>query len=283
MNRIGVIGCGLMGAGIAEVVARSGIAVTVVESTPEALAAGQTRVAASLERAVASGKLEPATSDDILARCSFTLALADLVGVDMVIEAVSEDEELKLGLFRQLGELLPDPAVILASNTSSIPIHRLADATSHPERVIGVHFFNPVPVMKLIEVVAGNRTSTDTNRRAHEFATLLNKTAISAPDQAGFIVNFLLIPYLLSAIRLFESGAASAQDIDTGMVLGCGHPMGPLRLTDLIGLDTTLSIAELLFAESGEAHMAPPSLLRSMVRDGHLGRKSGEGFFSYPQ
>ena len=201
----------------------------------------------------------------------------------MVIEAVSEDEELKLGLFRQLGELLPDPAVILASNTSSIPIHRLADATSHPERVIGVHFFNPVPVMKLIEVVAGNRTSTDTNRRAHEFATLLNKTAISAPDQAGFIVNFLLIPYLLSAIRLFESGAASAQDIDTGMVLGCGHPMGPLRLTDLIGLDTTLSIAELLFAESGEAHMAPPSLLRSMVRDGHLGRKSGEGFFSYPQ
>ena len=232
---------------------------------------------------MASGKLEPATSDDILARCNFSVELAALVGVEMVIEAVSEDEELKLSLFRQLGELLPEPSVILASNTSSIPIHRLAEHTLHPERVIGIHFFNPVPVMKLIEVVAGARTSSETTRRAHELASELNKTAISAPDQAGFIVNFLLIPYLLSAIRLFESGAASAQDIDTGMVLGCGHPMGPLRLADLIGLDTTLSIAELLFASTGEAHTAPPALLRSMVRDGRLGRKSGEGFFSYPQ
>ena len=272
-----------MGAGIAEVIARAGITVTIVESSPEAVAAGRTRITSSLERSVASGKLDAVVSDEVLARCTFSSELNDLVGVEMVIEAVSEDEELKLALFRQLGDLLADPDVILASNTSSIPIHRLTEHTLHPERVIGIHFFNPVPVMKLIEVVAGTRTSSDTNRRAHELASALNKTAISAPDQAGFIVNYLLIPYLLSAIRLFESGAASAQDIDTGMVLGCGHPMGPLRLADLIGLDTTLSIAELLFAATGEAHMAPPSLLRSMVRDSHLGRKSGEGFFSYPQ
>jgi 3-hydroxybutyryl-CoA dehydrogenase len=281
MERIGVIGCGLMGSGIAEVAARSGYLVTVVESTPDALEAGRGRLEASLDKAVLAGKLSADDRDATLARLTFSNELADLIGVGAVLEAVSEQAELKFDLFATLDTLL-DASVVLASNTSSIPIHRLAAVTAHPERVVGLHFFNPVPSMKLVEVISAPQTSLDTVRQAHDLAGRLNKTAITAPDQAGFIVNYLLIPYLLSAIRLFESGQASAEDIDTGMVLGCGHPMGPLRLTDLIGLDTTLAIAELLYASYAEPTMAPPALLRDMVNENKCGRKSGHGFFSYP-
>jgi 3-hydroxybutyryl-CoA dehydrogenase len=283
VKRIGVVGCGLMGAGIAEVAARSGLNVLVVETSRAALDQGRERITSSLRKSVDAGKLETDECDATLERLTFSTELTSLVDVSFVVEAVSEQATIKFDLFRQLDQLFGDRAVVLASNTSSIPISRIAEVTTRPERVIGLHFFNPVPSMKLVEVIAGARTSDDTIREAHELAAALNKTTVSAPDQAGFIVNALLIPYLLAAIRLFETGSASAQDIDTAMVLGCGHPMGPLRLTDLIGLDTTLAIAEVLFSASGEAHLSPPPLLVTMVAEGRRGRKSGEGFFSYPQ
>jgi len=281
VERIGVVGCGQMGGGIAEVCVRSGLHVTVVESSPEALEVGRTRVLAALAKSHERGNLTEAEHDDATKRLHFTTTLEELAPVEAVIEAVSEQAEIKYDLFRRLGEIC-GAATVLASNTSSIPIHSIAEVTAHPERVIGLHFFNPVPVMKLVEVIAAPRTSSEAKRLAYDLAATLNKTAISAPDQAGFIVNYLLIPYLVSAIRLFESGLASAQDIDNGMMLGCAHPMGPLRLTDLIGLDTTLAIADLLHDSFHEPHMQAPALLRSMVREGKLGRKSGEGFFSYP-
>ena len=283
MERIAVVGCGLMGSGIAEVAARSGFEVIVVESTNAAVDLGRERVSKSLRKSLDAGKLSPEDFENASQRLHFSTELSALGGADLVIEAISEQADGKFELFRQLDELFGDAPVVLASNTSSIPIARIAEVTAHPERVIGLHFFNPVPTMKLVEVIAGQRTSKETVLKAHELAAALNKTAVTAPDQAGFIVNALLIPYLLAAIRLFESGNASSQDIDTAMVLGCGHPMGPLRLTDLIGLDTTLAIAEVLFAASGEAHLTPPPLLVTMVAEGRLGRKTGEGFFSYPQ
>ena len=281
VERIGVVGCGQMGGGIAEVCARSGLSVTVVESSPEALEVGRARVLAALAKSLERGNLTEAEHDAATQRLHFTTALEELAPVEAVIEAVSEQADIKYDLFRRLGEIC-GATTVLASNTSSIPIHSIAEVTAHPERVIGLHFFNPVPVMKLVEVIAAPRTSSETKRLAYDLAATLNKTAIAAPDQAGFIVNYLLIPYLVSAIRLFESGLASAQDIDNGMMLGCAHPMGPLRLTDLIGLDTTLAIADLLFESFDEPQMQAPSLLRTMVREGKLGRKSGEGFFSYP-
>jgi len=281
VEHIGVVGCGQMGGGIAEVCVRSGLTVTVVESSPEALEIGRTRVFAALAKSLERGNLTVAEHDDAAGRLHFTTVLEELAPVEAVIEAVSEQADIKYDLFRRLGDLC-DPTTVLASNTSSIPIHSIAEVTAHPERVIGLHFFNPVPVMKLVEVIAAPRTSNEAKRLAYDLAATLNKTAISAPDQAGFIVNYLLIPYLVSAIRLFESGLASAQDIDNGMMLGCAHPMGPLRLTDLIGLDTTLAIADLLNESFAEPQMQAPALLRTMVHEGKLGRKSGEGFFSYP-
>jgi 3-hydroxybutyryl-CoA dehydrogenase len=281
VERIGVVGCGQMGGGIAEVVARSGLDVFIVESSAEARDAGRDRVLAALAKSLERGTVTGEDHGAAVQRLHFTTALEDLASVDFVIEAVSEQADIKFDLFRRL-DAICGADTVLASNTSSIPIHSIADVTAHPERVIGLHFFNPVPVMKLVEVIATPRTSADTKRLAYELTSALNKTAISAPDQAGFLVNYLLIPYLVSAIRLFESGLASAQDIDNGMMLGCGHPMGPLRLTDLIGLDTTLAIADLLHDSFPEPQMQAPSLLRSMVRDGKLGRKSSEGFFSYP-
>ena len=281
MERIGVVGCGQMGGGIAEVIARSGLSVIVVESSEEALEAGRARVHAALAKSLERGTLTSDEHDAAVLRLQFTTTLDELATVNVVIEAVSEQADLKYDLFRRLGDLCPADTV-LASNTSSIPIHSIADVTAHPERVIGLHFFNPVPMMKLVEVIATPRTSADVKRLAYELAGTLNKTAIAAPDQAGFIVNYLLVPYLASAIRLFESGLASAQDIDNGMMLGCGHPMGPLRLTDLIGLDTALAIADLLYESFPEPQMEAPAILRTMVREGKLGRKSGEGFFSYP-
>jgi 3-hydroxybutyryl-CoA dehydrogenase len=271
-----------MGAGIAEVCARHGLTVTVIERDAAALATGEERIRKSLERALGSGKINQSQFDDSFGNLTFSLDYAALAQADLVIEAVAEVEELKFEVFRALDEVLEKAGAILASNTSSIQISRLAAVTKRPDRVVGLHFFNPVPVLRLVEIIAGQATSTDTIERVRSFAaTQLEKKPILAPDRAGFVVNFLLIPYLLSAIRLIEANLATAEDIDTGMVEGCAHPMGPLALTDLIGLDTTLFIADTLFEDLQEPQLVAPQLLRDMVAQGKLGRKSGEGFFSY--
>jgi 3-hydroxybutyryl-CoA dehydrogenase len=282
MERIGVVGCGLMGSGIAEVTARAGAFVTVIESDDESLKRGQDRVETSLSRAVTSNKM----SDDEAARVRdhlvFSTDFDDLADREIVIEAVAENEDLKLEVFRKIDAAVVDPAAILATNTSSIPIIKLAMATKRPEQVIGMHFFNPVPVLRLVELISSLLTSPETTARTAAYATeSLNKKVITSPDRAGFVVNALLIPYLLSAIRMLESGFASAEDIDTGMIVGCAHPMGPLALTDLIGLDTTLAVADSLYEEFKEPHLAPPPLLSRMTQAGLMGRKSGQGFFSY--
>jgi 3-hydroxybutyryl-CoA dehydrogenase len=282
MERVGVVGCGLMGSGIAEIAARSGSEVTVIERSLDALNAGRDRIEKSLSRAESSGKVP---SDEIaLARANlhFSEDFAKLSDVQIVIEAVAEDEKTKIEVFKTLDAVVQDPKAILATNTSSIPIIKLAMVTRRPEQVIGMHFFNPVPVLKLVEVISSLLTAPETTSRVHEFASgPLKKRVITSPDRAGFVVNALLIPYLLSAIRMLESGFASADDIDTGMVVGCAHPLGPLALSDLIGLDTTLAVAESLYEEFKEPHMAPPPLLSRMTQAGLLGRKSGQGFYSY--
>lgn len=282
MDRIGVVGCGLMGSGIAEVSARAGANVLVVERDEAAMTKGLERIEKSLLRAVTSKKLAVEESRRIRDNLSFTTDFAELADRELVIEAVAENEEVKLDVFRKIDASVKDPEAILATNTSSIPIIKLAMATSRPEQVIGMHFFNPVPVLKLVELISSLLTSPDTTSRARAYATQsLNKEVITSPDRAGFVVNALLIPYLLSAIRMLESGFASAEDIDTGMMLGCAHPMGPLALTDLIGLDTTMAVAESLYEEFKESHLAPPPLLSRMTQAGLMGRKSGQGFFSY--
>ncbi|MGC1239142.1 MAG: 3-hydroxybutyryl-CoA dehydrogenase [Acidimicrobiales bacterium] len=282
MERIGVVGCGLMGSGIAEVTARAGAVVTVIESDNDALKRGQDRIEASLSRAVGSNKMSDDDASRIRANISYSTDYADLADREIVIEAVAENEDLKLDVFRKIDAAVVDPGAILATNTSSIPIIKLAMATKRPEQVIGMHFFNPVPVLRLVELISSLLTSPETTSRTTEFATeSLNKKVITSPDRAGFVVNALLIPYLLSAIRMLESGFASAEDIDTGMVVGCAHPMGPLALTDLIGLDTTLAVADSLYEEFKEPHLAPPPLLSRMTQAGLMGRKSGQGFFSY--
>ncbi len=282
MERIGVVGCGLMGSGIAEVAARAGADVIVVERNAEALAAGVARIEKSLSRAVASGKVPEEEANRARGNLSFTEDFTRLADRQLVVEAVAEDEAIKIQVFKRLDAVVSDPKAILATNTSSIPIIKLAMATRRPEQVIGMHFFNPVPVLRLVEVISSLLTSAETTQRVHDFATNnLNKRVITSPDRAGFVVNALLIPYLLSAVRMLESGFASAEDIDTGMVLGCAHPLGPLALTDLIGLDTTLAVADSLYAEFKESHLAPPPLLSRMVQAGLLGRKSGQGFYAY--
>lgn len=282
MERIGVIGCGLMGSGIAEVLARSGLDVLVIERDQNALDAGRQRVHASLTKANAAGKINDDDSRRTIDRLRFSTDFAELRNFPFTIEAVAEDYVVKLDVFRRLDEVLVDRGAILASNTSSIPIATLAAATSRPENVVGLHFFNPVPVMKLVEVTPSLLTSDETLAAARTLASeQLAKTPITSPDRAGFVVNALLIPYLLSAIRMFEAGVATAQDIDTGMTLGCAHPMGPLALADLIGLDTTAAVAESLYAEFRESHYATPPLLARMIAAGQLGRKSGQGFYSY--
>ncbi|MGA2433542.1 MAG: 3-hydroxybutyryl-CoA dehydrogenase [Acidimicrobiales bacterium] len=282
MERIGVVGCGLMGSGIAEIAARSGSDVTVIERNAEALNAGRDRIEKSLSRAVTSGKLPEDEATLARSNLHFSEDFAKLANVQLVIEAVAEEEKTKVEVFKTLDAVVQDPHAILATNTSSIPIIKLAMATRRPEQVIGMHFFNPVPVLKLVEVISSLLTSAETTQRVHEFASgPLKKRVITSPDRAGFVVNALLIPYLLSAVRMLESGFASADDIDTGMVVGCAHPLGPLALTDLIGLDTTLAVAESLYEEFKEPHMAPPPLLSRMTQAGLLGRKSGQGFYSY--
>lgn len=282
MNRIGVVGCGLMGSGIAEVTAGAGAQVIVIESDDDTLEAGRQRIAKSLARAVASLKLTDDDAARIQSNLTFSTNISDLKDREMVIEAVAENETLKLDVFRRIDEAVADPNAILATNTSSIPIITVAMATKRPQQVVGMHFFNPVPVLRLVEVISSLRTSPETTERTIDYARdVLGKKVITSPDRAGFVVNALLIPYLLSAIRMVEAGYASAEDIDTGMVEGCAHPMGPLALTDLIGLDTTLAVAESLYEEFKEPHLAPPPLLSRMTAAGLLGRKSGEGFFSY--
>jgi len=282
IQRVGVVGCGLMGSGIAEVCARAGLDVLVREVTPEAAEAGRQKLVTSLDRGLSAGKLTEEERDAALSRLAFTTDLGDFADRELVVEAVVEDEAMKVAIFQELDKVVAAEDAILASNTSSIPIMKLGTVTQRPEQVLGIHFFNPVPVLRLVELVTSLMTSDETTTRANAFATeQLHKIVIRSQDRAGFVVNYLLIPYLLSAIRMLESGFASADDIDTGMVEGCSHPMGPLRLTDLIGLDTTLAVAQSLYEEFKEPLYAPPPLLSRMVDAGLLGRKTGRGFYQY--
>lgn len=282
IESVGVVGSGLMGAGIAEVSARAGLDVIVSEVSDDAAEAGRARIQKSLDRAVRNGKLAEDDRDAALGRLRFTTSLADLHDRQLVVEAIAENAELKTAVFAQLDEVVTSQEAILASNTSSIPIAKLAAATKRPEHVLGIHFFNPVPVLKLVELVPSLLTDEGTVERASAFAIdKLGKQTIRAKDRSGFIVNALLVPYLLSAIRMFEAGIASAEDIDNGMVLGCAHPMGPLKLSDMVGLDTLKAIADCMVAEYGEAHYAAPPLLQRMVDAGLTGKKSGRGFYDY--
>ena len=282
IERVGVVGGGLMGSGIAEVCARANLDVVVAEVDPAAAEAAQARIGKSLDRGVRSGKLSDDDRGAAADRIRFTTDLGELADRQLVVEAVVEDEATKVDVFRALDAAVTDSKAILASNTSSIPIMKLGIATSRPEQVIGIHFFNPVPVLRLVELVTSLLTSADTIAAADGFATgVLGKRVIRSQDRAGFVVNALLIPYILSAIRMMESGFATADDIDIGMVEGCNHPMGPLHLADLIGLDTTQAVAVSLYEEFKEPLYAPPPMLSRMVEAGLLGRKSGRGFFDY--
>ena len=279
--RIGVVGGGLMGSGIAEVCARAGVDVTVVEADAAAAERAQARIEKSLDRGVRSGKLSAEDRSAATERLAYSAQVDDLEGADAAIEAIVEDETAKRELFKRLDELLPD-AEFLASNTSSVPIMKLGAGTKQPHRVLGLHFFNPVPVLPLVEIVTSIMTTPDTVENARAFAEgTLGKQAINSQDRAGFVVNALLIPYLLSAIRMYESGFASKEDIDQGMVLGCAHPMGPLALADLIGLDTLLAISQSLYEEFRDPGSVAPAVLNRMVEAGLLGRKTGRGFYDY--
>jgi 3-hydroxybutyryl-CoA dehydrogenase len=282
--RVGIVGCGLMGSGIAEVCARAGLDVVVREIDQAAATSGHARILASLERAAKAGKLTAGDRDDALARLTVTTRLDDLADRDLVIEAATENPEVKAALFTQLDRVIKRPDAILATNTSSIPIVQVAQSTARPAQVIGLHFFNPVPVQKLAELIPCLFTSEETTQRARTFASaVLGKTAISAPDRSGFVVNALLVPYLLGAVRMLEAGYATADDIDTGMTLGCAHPMGPLKLADLIGLDTLQAVAGSMYEEFREPLYAAPPLLQRMTAAGLLGRKTGRGFYDYQE
>jgi 3-hydroxybutyryl-CoA dehydrogenase len=272
-----------MGAGIAEAGARAGIAVRVVDVDRVALEKGRERVGSSIARAQMAGKLSQPDADAAMDLIEFSTDLASLSDRQLIVEAVVEAEAEKIAVFKALDQIATDPDIVLASNTSSIPIMKLAMATLRPSQVIGVHFFNPVPVLPLVELVTSLLTSDGTREKAQRFATdQLGKQVIRSQDRAGFIVNALLIPYILSAVRMLESGFATAEDIDLGMVKGCAHPMGPLALADLIGLDTTVAVADSLYEELKEPLYAPPPLIARMVEAGLLGRKSGQGFYGYP-
>jgi 3-hydroxybutyryl-CoA dehydrogenase len=279
--QVGVIGGGQMGSGIAEVCSRAGLDVVVVEVDATAAEAAEGRVRASLERAASRGKIGAGDVTDILARVAFTTDFDALADRDLVVEAASEDEQIKLELFGRVGALLTKDDAVLASNTSSIPIVKLGAVSGRADRVMGVHFFNPAPVMQLVELIPSLTTAPETLTRMRGFVESLGKQPIEATDRAGFVVNSLLVPYLLSAIRMYEAGYASAADIDKGMVLGCGHPMGPLALSDLIGLDTIRAIGVSLYEEFKEPLYSPPPLLDRMVDAGLLGKKAGHGFYAY--
>jgi 3-hydroxybutyryl-CoA dehydrogenase len=280
IQTVGVVGCGLMGSGIAEVCARAGYTTRVHEVDESALARGMERIHQSLGTAVARGRLSEADRDAAIARMRGVTDLGDLADCDLVVEAVTEHLEAKQAVFQSL-DAVCGPETILASNTSSIPIIELARVTKRPDKVLGMHFMNPVPVMRLIEMVRSIQTSDETVATARGFGESLGKRVILSKDRAGFIVNMLLVPYLLEAIRMYESGFAAREDIDLGMVLGTNHPMGPLTLLDYVGLDTTYFIANILYEELHEPKYAPPPLLKQMVTAGFLGRKSGRGFYDY--
>jgi 3-hydroxybutyryl-CoA dehydrogenase len=282
IKRVGVCGCGLMGSGIAQVAATAGCEVVILEAVQSALDKGMAGIRKSLDKFVEKGSLAAEDRDGILGRLKTTTNIDDLKGCDLVIEAVVENMNVKKELFAKLDALLT-PHAILCSNTSSLCVVEMAAATKRPKQVAGLHFFNPVPLMKLVEIVKTIVTSQDTIDTLFAFAKRLGKTAILAQDTPGFIVNRLLVPYLLYAIRMYESGLASREDIDEGMRLGCGHPMGPLTLLDFVGLDTTYYIAEIMFDEFKDPMMAPPPLLKRMVLAGYHGRKSGKGFYDYEQ
>jgi 3-hydroxybutyryl-CoA dehydrogenase len=277
---LGVVGAGFMGSGIAESAARAGVAVKLYEPEQAPLQHSRSRIDASLARVVERGRLSEDDAAALVERIDWSTDLESLAGADLVVEAIVEDEQIKAQAFKQLDEVLA-PETIIASNTSSIPIAGLAAATSRPDRVLGLHFFSPVPVMKLVEVVVGLDTAPETVARAEAFAQQIGKTAIRTKDRSGFIVNFLLVPYLMAAVRMFEEGFASREDIDEGMKLGCGHPMGPLTLCDFIGLDVLYSVCDSLYEEFKRDEYAPPPLMKRMVVSGHLGRKTGRGFYEY--
>ncbi|WP_026356986.1 3-hydroxybutyryl-CoA dehydrogenase [Mycobacterium sp. 141] len=282
IERVGVIGAGQMGAGIAEVSARAGVDVLVYETTDELITAGRNRITKSLERGVKAGKVTEREKDDALAKLKFTTSMADLADRQLVIEAVIEDENVKAKIFAELDRVVTDPDAVLASNTSSIPIMKLAAATQDPARVLGLHFFNPVPVLPLVELVSTLVTSDDAAARAEEFASaVLGKQVVRCADRSGFVVNALLVPYLLAAVRMVEGRFATIEDVDKAVVAGLSHPMGPLRLSDLVGLDTLKLIADKMFEEFKEPLYAAPPLLLRMVEAGQLGKKSGQGFYTY--
>ena len=280
IERVGVLGGGLMGWGIAESAAAAGFPVAVREVHEEAVEAARRRIEVSVGHAVDRGKLDDAGRDAILARVELTTDVDDLADVDLVIEAVPEDAALKDAVLRDVASRV-SPDAIIASNTSSIPIAQLAAALPRPERVLGLHFFSPVPVMKLVEVVVALDTSEEVVAVANEFVERIGKTAIQTKDRSGFIVNMLLVPYLMAAVRMYEDGFATREAIDEGMRLGCGHPMGPLTLCDFIGLDVLYSVCDSLYEEFKRPEYAPPPLLKRMVASGRLGRKTGRGFYDY--
>ncbi|QQV00247.1 3-hydroxybutyryl-CoA dehydrogenase [Corynebacterium amycolatum] len=282
ISRVGIVGAGQMGSGIIEVCAKAGSDVKVWEAKEEFLESGRARIEKSLDKAVSRGKLEQSARDEILGRISFTTKLEDFADRELVIEAIVENPEVKASVFSQLDEIVESEDAILASNTSSLPIQSIAAATKRPERVMGLHFFNPVPVLPLVEHVVTLTTGDVQSERAYEYASeALGKTVIRAKDRSGFIVNALLVPYILGAIRMLQDGIATAEDIDAGMVDGCAHPMGPLTLADMVGLDTIKFIADAMFDEYKEPTYAAPPLLKRMVEAGHFGRKSGRGFYDY--
>ena len=280
IRRVGVLGCGLMGSGIAQVAATAGHETIVRDVSQQIWERARGGIEKSLAKFVEKGKLPAADRDAALKRLTFTTAAGDLKGCDIVVEAITEDLELKNALWKELDALSPQHT-IFASNTSSLTIAAMAAATKRADRFVGLHFFNPVPLMPLVEVVRAVTTSEETFRRAFAFARSLGKEAVAARDNSGFIVNLLLVPYLLDAIRAVEHGVGSVPDIDKAMQLGCGYPMGPLTLLDFVGLDTTYRIAEIMFTEYRERRYAPPPLLKRMVTAGLMGRKSGKGFYDY--
>jgi 3-hydroxybutyryl-CoA dehydrogenase len=282
VKTVGVLGAGLMGAGIAQVAAQSGFTTRVREVSDALCQRAKTGIEKQLNKAIEKGKLTTEQRDAALGRLQFTTAVADLKDCDIVIEAVIEDLELKNKMWKELDALCP-AHTIFASNTSSLTIAAMAAATTRPDRMVGLHFFNPVPVMKLVEVVKTVTTTEETFQRAFAFAKKLGKEPIAAKDNSGFVVNLLLVPYLIDAINALEHGVASVEDIDKGMMLGTGYPMGPFTLLDFVGLDTTYKIAEIMFDEYREKRYAPPPLLKRMVMAGMFGRKSGKGFYDYSQ
>jgi 3-hydroxybutyryl-CoA dehydrogenase len=281
VGKVGVVGCGVMGAGIVEVCARAGLDVLFVEAGPDLVERGRSRIEASTMRAVERGKIDERQRAEELTRIAGSTTIDDLADRDLVIEAATEHRDTKREVFRRLDEVTR-VEVVLASNTSSIPIVDLAAVTRRPAQVVGMHFFNPVPVMGLIEVVRAITTSDETVEFSRGFGAVLGKTTVLSKDRAGFIVNMLLIPYLNGAVRMLDEGFATREDIDTAVSLGLAHPMGPLRLLDLIGLDTAVYVANVLFDEFKEPLFAPPPLLKRMVAAGRLGRKTGAGFYEYP-